>query len=70
MLSFRLGVAANPRSAGLYLKGTKANQLDLVAIGQGCGDHIDSGVDSSLAILLGTSSCLLGNSIDQLGFCS
>ena len=63
-LLFGLGVAAGALGTALDLERAEADQLHLVAVGQGAGDHIDGGVHNGLGILLGQAG-LLGDGIDQ-----
>ena len=65
----RLG-AGVPTGAGgtlLHLEGTKANQRDLVTGDERLGDSLENGVDSLLAVLLGSADHFC-NSSDQFSF--
>ena len=60
-----LGVAAGASAAGLYFKGTKADQGNLVISLQSIGDGGENGIHSQTGILLG-QPCVLGNGFYEL----
>ena len=60
------GEKAHPGGPGLYLKGAKAHQLDLVVVLQGLGDGSQSSGDDSLGVLLGHAG-LFRHGGDQFG---
>ena len=56
------GVAADALGAGLDLKRAKADELDLLAFLEGCGDGVESGGDDGFGFLLGNAGLFSGSS--------
>ena len=60
------GVAADALGAGLDLKRAKADELDLLAFLEGCGDGVESGGDDGFGFLLGNAG-LFSSSSNEFG---
>lgn len=56
------GLRADALGAGLDLKRAKADELDLFAFLEGCGDGIESGGDDGFGFLLGNAGLFSGSS--------
>lgn len=62
------GVAADALGAGLDLKRAKADELDLLAFLEGCGDGVESGGDDGFGFLLGNAGLFSGAAMSSVLF--